>query len=40
VGYEHGIQVEIDISLVNTNQTSKMIFQFDKNIGAAMALSL
>ena len=40
IGYEHGIQIELDISLVNTNQTSKMIFQFDRNLGAALAVSL
>lgn len=36
--FEQGIQIELDLSLVTTNQISKMVVQFDKNVGAAFAV--
>jgi phage baseplate assembly protein W len=36
--YDQGVQVEIILSLVNSNQTSKLIMQFDQNKNAVMSL--
>ena len=34
--YEQGIQVELDLSLVDTDQRSSMVLRFDQNQGAVL----
>jgi uncharacterized protein len=35
--YDQGIQIELDVSLVNTNQVSRMTLRFDRNEQAALS---
>jgi len=35
--YEQGIQIELDLSLVDTDQRSSMVLRFDQNQSAAMS---
>jgi len=36
--FEHGIQIEMDLSYVNTNQVEKMLIQFDKTSATAYGI--
>jgi phage baseplate assembly protein W len=35
--YEQGIQIELELSLVGTNQTSNMVLRFDQNQSAVLS---
>ena len=35
--YEQGIQIELDLSLVDTDQTSTMVLRFDQNQSAVLS---